>query len=208
MAGSANLPAELYADAAATFADLVGRVERLVDWSAPGLGTWDLRALVGHTSRALVTVLDYLDQPADAATIPSAEQYFALAARRSTDASAVAERGRRAGDDLGAQPALAIADLVARATTRVGVADPDAIVAVLGGGMRVREYLPTRTFEIVVHSFDIGAACGADVTFAPPVLEDVIALAGRIATAIGHGRTVLAALTGRRPLPSGFSIVT
>ena len=29
-------------------------------WDGPGLGEWDLRALVGHASRSLVTVLTYL----------------------------------------------------------------------------------------------------------------------------------------------------
>jgi hypothetical protein len=51
-----------YADAAATAADLVARIDEHL-WSAPGLGEWDLRALVGHTSRAMVTVLTYLDRP-------------------------------------------------------------------------------------------------------------------------------------------------
>lgn len=39
--------------AAATLADLVARVEHISDWTVPGLGVWDLRALVGHTSRAV-----------------------------------------------------------------------------------------------------------------------------------------------------------
>jgi hypothetical protein len=39
------------------------------------------------------------------------------------------------------------------------------------------------------------------------VLEDATVLAGRIAAAGGHGQTVLLALTGRRALPSAFSVV-
>jgi hypothetical protein len=73
--------------------------------------------------------------------------------------------------------------------------------------MRVRNYLPTRTFELVVHSFDIGTATGVDVTFSRAVLTDAAGLAMRIAIAAGEGRTVLTALTGRGPLPVGFSIV-
>ena len=29
-------------------------------WERPGLGEWDIRALVGHTSRSLLTVEIYL----------------------------------------------------------------------------------------------------------------------------------------------------
>ncbi len=34
-------------------------------WDRPGLGEWDVRALVGHTSRSLLTVEAYLARPAD-----------------------------------------------------------------------------------------------------------------------------------------------
>jgi len=64
-------------EAATTFADPVGNIDPSA-WSGPGLGVWDLRALVGHTSRALVTVLTYLDQPADTEAIDSPERYYAL----------------------------------------------------------------------------------------------------------------------------------
>jgi hypothetical protein len=100
-----------------------------------------------------------------------------------------------------------IANLVERVQTKVDDADPEAVIAVLGGGMRVRDYLRTRTFELVVHSFDISVASGIDVVFSPAVLADAVGLAGRIAVAAGHGRTVLTALTGRGTLPAGFSIV-
>ena len=33
-------------------------------WDRPGLGDWDVRALVGHTSRSLLTVETYLARPA------------------------------------------------------------------------------------------------------------------------------------------------
>lgn len=200
--------ATVYQEAAATFAKLVARVEGVADWSGPGLGVWDLRALVGHTSRALVTVLNYLDRPVDTETIDSPEQYYAMAARHATDAEAVAERGRRAGSDLGTHPAEAVADLVARARAKVDDADPDAVIAVLGGGIRVRNYLPTRTFELVVHSFDIGAASGVDVAVSSAALSDATELAARIAVATGAGRTALMALTGRQQLPAGFSVVS
>ena len=196
----------LYLDAATTFADVVADIDASA-WGGPGLGAWDLRGLVGHTSRALVTVLTYLDQPADVEAIDSPEQYYALAARQSTDADAVAERGRRAGEDLGPEPAEAVQHLVERVRRKVDAADPEALIAVLGGGMRVGNYLPTRTFELVVHSLDISAATGMDVPLSMPVLAHTAALGARIAVALGEGQVVLTALTGRRPLPAGFSVV-
>jgi hypothetical protein len=59
-----------FADAAEWFvrtAALVG--DR---WNRPGLGEWDLRALVGHTSRSLLTVEAYLARPAAAVDVASA----------------------------------------------------------------------------------------------------------------------------------------
>lgn len=199
--------ASLYSQAADTFVNLVTAIDDSA-WSGPGLGVWDLRALVGHTSRALITVLTYLDRPADAEAIDSPQQYYALAARQATESDAVAERGRRAGEELGPRPAEAVRELAKRACAMASAADPEALISVLGGGMRVRNYLPTRTFELVAHSYDISAATGIDATFASPVLDHTAALAARIAVALGEGRTILTALTGRNPLPEGFSIVT
>jgi len=199
--------ASLYLDAAGTFADVVSEIDHS-GLGGPGLGSWDLRSLVGHTSRALVTVLAYLDQPAEREAIDSAEQYYALAARQSTDSEAVLERGRRAGEDLGDAPAEKVRQLVDQVAARLDGADPDALIAVLGGGMRVGNYLPTRTFELTVHSLDIGAATGIDGRLSVPVLAHTAALAARIAVALGQGQAILTALTGRRPLPNGFSIVS
>jgi len=207
MTTPADDAAGLYFEAATTFADLVGTIDPSA-WNGPGLGVWDLRALVGHTSRALITVLTYLDQPADAEAIGSPERYYALAARQSTDAGAVAERGRRAGEDLGTDPSETVRDLVARVRREVGRADPEALITTIGGGMRVRTYLPTRTFELVVHSLDISAATGIDVAFSSRVLAHTTELAARIAVARNEGRTVLSALTGRQPLPGNFSVVS
>jgi len=73
--------------------------------------------------------------------------------------------------------------------------------------MRVGDYLPTRTFELVVHGADIAAATGLPVTFPRAVLAEAAALAARTAVELGRGAAVLAALTGRAALPPGFSVV-
>ena len=89
------------------------------DLSGPGLGDWDLRALVGHTSRSLVTVLTYLAQPADEVAVDSAAAYFALLGTSgATSGADVTARGVAAGEALGADPAAYVDDLLDRVTTR------------------------------------------------------------------------------------------
>jgi len=82
------------------------------------------------------------------------------------------------------------------------------LVTVIGGaGIRLHTYLPTRTFELAVHSLDIAGAVGISFTLPDDVLTEAVALAGRIAVATRQGETVLLALTGRAELPPSFSIV-
>ncbi len=193
--------------AAATVADLVGRIPDGA-WDGPGLGAWDLRALVGHTGRSLITVATYLAQRALAVDVATPEAYYVAVARAGgANTAAVAERGRAAGAALGADPAAAFRALVDDAAEALRRADDDDIVPTAVGGMRVAAYLPTRTFELAVHGADIAAATGLAVTFAPAVLADAAVLAARAAVGLGHGPVLLAALTGRAALPPGFSMV-
>jgi hypothetical protein len=53
-----------FRSAATAFADLVHAIPES-GWDGTGLGDWDLRALVGHASRSLITVSTYLRAPAD-----------------------------------------------------------------------------------------------------------------------------------------------
>ena len=62
-------------------------------------------------------------------------------------------------------------------------------------------YLPTRTFELAVHSLDIAGALGISLELPDDVLADALALASRITVASGRGSAVLLALTGRAGLP-------
>lgn len=197
-------------DAAATaFLSLVEQVP-LDQYAGPGLGAWDLRALVGHTARSFVTVADYLAERADAVVAESPVGYYAEVMRFAgqADDGAIAARGVAAGEALGADPVAALRASYADATAALdGLAGSDPVVPTIVGGMRVSDYLPTRTFELTVHSLDIAAAAGVD--FAPPraALAEVLALASATALELGHGVDVLLALTGRRPLPEGCSVV-
>jgi len=199
---------QTFALAAVGFSELVARLPT-DGWEGPGLGEWDLRALVGHASRALVTVETYLEQPADHEQLSTPEAYFVAAVSPGSggDPTAVAERGRQAGAALGEDPRRFVGELTERVLSRVqGVEDP--VIATLLGGMRLSAYLPTRTFELVVHSADIAASAGVQpVMFPIEVLSEVAALSARIAVGRGRGHELIQALTGRTPLAPGFSVV-
>jgi uncharacterized protein (TIGR03083 family) len=200
--------AAIFASAATAFAELVRDIPA-TKWDGPGLGEWDLRSLVGHTSRSLITVSTYLQTTAEREDIAGAVEYYVYAREFANNAGteAIVERGRQAGRDLGDDPAAAVDHLLAGALDDLsGAGDP--LITVIGGvGMRLSGYLPTRTFELAVHGLDIARATG--LTFAPPeeVLADAAALAARIGVAFGQGETVLSALTGRAALPEAFSVV-
>jgi hypothetical protein len=174
----------------------------------PGLGEWDLRALVGHASRSLVTVDTYLDQPADAVAVPNAPAYYlAIAGIGEADRDAVVERGRQAGLALGEDPAAHVRDLAERVFARLASYDASYLLTTIAGGMPLDEYLRTRIFELVVHGLDIAVASGVDPAFAEPPLIDAATLAAEVAVRSGRGRELLLATTGRQPLPGGFTIV-
>lgn len=195
-----------YAAAARAFADLVARLPATA-YDGPGLGAWDLRSLVGHTARALVTVRTYLDQPAEEAALDSAAEYLTRATGTgpATDPAAVLERGRAAGAALGDDPAAFVRDLVDEVLAKVAEFGDGYVLSTVAGPMRLVDYLPTRTFELVVHGLDIARAAGVEATYPEPVVTQAVTLAGQVAVRTGRGPDLLLALTGRQPL--GFSVV-
>ncbi|OBF29620.1 maleylpyruvate isomerase N-terminal domain-containing protein [Mycobacterium sp. ACS4331] len=198
----------VFESAARAFADLVREIPDST-WSGPGLGEWDLRSLIGHTSRSLVTVHEYLKSPADQEDIADAAGYYVhvRAASASLDPAQIVERGRQAGQALGADPVSTIDTLVEQALADIDAAG-DPLITVIGGvGIRLSSYLPTRIFELAVHGLDIAEA--ARVEFTPPsdVLTAATVLAAQIAVAFGDGPTVLRSLTGRAALPPRYSVV-
>lgn len=176
-------------------------------WDEPALGEWTVRDLVGHTSRAMVTVQTYLGRPASSIEVTSPADYFRLALASSGDPAAVAQRGRDAGAALGEDPASAVGEIAERVLAQVHAESGGTLLITPVGGMRLVDYLPTRTFELTVHTCDLALALGA-----PPDIPDVAAaetlrvLAGLASRAELAGPLLLAA-TGRRPLPVGFSVL-
>jgi hypothetical protein len=197
-----------FASAAHSFAALVHDIPA-DRWDGPGLGEWDLRALVGHASRSLITVSTYLAHAAEREDITTPQEYYAKVnpAALGISQAGIVERGRQAGRDLGDDPAATVDGLVSRVLDALSEAGNPLIQVIGGAGIRVHTYLPTRTSELAVHGLDIARA--VDISFPIPAdaLEEATALAARIAVAEGHGETVLLALTGRAELPAPFSIV-
>jgi uncharacterized protein (TIGR03083 family) len=177
-------------------------------WDSPALGEWTVRSLVGHTTRAILTVESYLllDDPGYP-NVPDAETYYARVYRDLTDPEAVAARGVEAGIWLGDEPARAIADAISRSTALVEAAPPERIVSIGGLGIELPEYLRTRVFELVVHSLDLSRATGIPHGQSPDAIAATLALAAGIAAARGDGELLLRALTGRDTLPADFTLV-
>ncbi|KAA1427492.1 maleylpyruvate isomerase N-terminal domain-containing protein [Nocardioides antri] len=180
----------------------------LVDdrWTQPGLGEWDIRSLVGHTSRALLTVETYLTRPAESVEVESAVEYY-QATKAIAGSPDVAARGREAGDALGPDPAAAVADIAARVLPLVTARDGSEVITTIVGGMRLRDYLPTRTFELVVHTADLATALGVSPEAPATPATQALELAARLAVAEGLAAPLLLAATGRQGLPAGFSVL-
>jgi uncharacterized protein (TIGR03083 family) len=193
-----------FADAAGWFVSTTALVGDR--WAEPGLGEWDVRALVGHTSRSLLTVEAYLARPAQTAEIPSAADYF-RATRAMAAGPAVAQRGRDAGDALGDDPASAVAEIAARVVPLVDAQDGGTLLTTIAGGMRLEDYLPTRTFELAVHTSDLARALDEPLDVPATSAVQALRLVTELAAGDGRAGPLLLAATGRTGLPPGWSVL-
>lgn len=203
---------DTYLAAADAFADLVVRLPA-DGWQAPGLGEWTRRDLLGHVvSSALRQVPEVLANPAGHQEILSPEGYWVLARAASADRYAAAvkashEDARRTGEGLGEDPADQVWHLIGEAAAALATVGDLDIVETAAGGMRVADWIPTRTFELAVHGLDLAAAADAPFQLPGDVLAESAAIAARVAVALGEGPLLLRALTGRTALPAAFSVV-
>ena len=175
-------------------------------WDRPGLGEWDVRSLVGHASRSLLTVEAYLARPAASVEVATAADYFRATSALAAGA-AVAERGREAGAALGDDPAAAVAEIVARVLPLVDARDGTELVTTIAGGMRLADYLPTRTFELGVHTADLATALGVQPDVPATAARQALRLVTELAVAGGVAGPLLLAATGRPGLPADFSVL-
>lgn len=195
---------DTFAEAAAWF---VAQAARVGDrWSQPGLGEWDVRALVGHTSRSLITVETYLQERAETVAVPTTSDYY-LACREIAQGRDVVQRGRDAGAALGADPVAAVAQIAQRVVALLGSHDGTEIVTTIAGGMRLADYLPTRVFELVVHTLDLATALGLPAEPPARAAAHALHLVADLAAADGRAAPLLLAATGRTALEQGFTVL-
>lgn len=189
-----------YLDTTDAVTELVSRV-RPEQLDGPGLGTWNLRSLIGHTSRAMSTVVTYLDQPVEKVTCEDAVAYYVWVAKGPDVNAEIARRGVEAGQVLTDHGEVITGFKAQGRAVRHALdsvpATSDPIIRTLAGGMLLSEYLPTRTFELIVHGFDIARAAGIAFAPHPGVVANTAALAARVGCALGHAETLIPALTGR-----------
>ncbi len=172
-----------------------------------GLGEWTVRDLIGHTSRALLTVEDYLDKETVAIQVTSPADYFRTALASIGDPAAVAQRGREAGAALGSDVGSAVQEIASRVLTRVNLTLADAVVATPVGGMRLIDYLPTRTFELTVHTCDLAVALDRPLDLPVDAATHSLTLLGELAAESGAAGPLLLAATGRSNLAAGFTVL-
>ncbi len=124
------------------------------------------------------------------------------------DAAAVTQRGRDAGAALGDDPSDAVMALATGVRQLVRESPDDAVVTTPVGAMRLVDCLPTRTFELTVHTLDLARALG----IRPPAalgtaVGGSLLLAAGIAAVLPDAADILLLLTGRGDLPAGLSVV-
>ena len=197
---------EAYESAAGLFVNTVEQVGA-TQWEQPGLGVWTVRDLVGHTSRALLTVELYLATPATQREVMQPVDYYLRAQAGHADPASVTARGREAGVALGPDPMATVRDIAARVLAQVKTASDAVLVGTPVGGMRLIDYLPSRIFELAVHTLDIAAALPVTVTLPAPVAAVALHLLADMALQPDKAAALLLAATGRRALPASFSVL-
>ena len=196
-----------FASAAAGFLEVVDGMDAGA-LDSPGLGVWDVRSLLGHTSRSFLTLEAYLrpDDPREVDLATSAA-YFVTARPVLADQTLVAERGRLAGVALGDAPTAAVREIAGRVLAVVDRTSDDCRVETPLGVMTLATYLPTRAFELTVHGIDLARATDQSI---PVGLVDAAVPAAELGAAMASPDKrveLLMAMTGRNGLGAGFSVL-
>lgn len=197
---------ETYLEAGKFFGSVVDKVD-IDGWEAPALGEWCVRDLTGHTYRSFTTVLSYSARPGDKVELERPVDYFLKAFEGLADPKQVAERGRAAGLEIIDDPKMMVRGFAMYVENKLDELSDDHIMATPVGGMRLIDYLPTRTFELMIHTMDLAIALG--VNDEPPEngMEATLQILGQLALHRGHAPRLILATTGRHVLPDGFSLL-
>ncbi len=197
-----TLPA--FREASDWFLSVLGRI-RPDQWDEPALGEWSVLELAAHASRAYATVADYLAPHGDI-DVGSAAEYFRLAMPDPAVNQAIAERGRVEARGLAADPVAAIEQRAADTFVLIEEAPVGSVCVSRGGTIALGDYLATRVVELSVHTLDLADSVGLEHAEPPPLAAHVaVSVLGALASSPSPS-VLLRALTGRVPLPRGFSV--
>ena len=197
---------ETYLEAGEFFGGVVDKVD-IDGWEAPALGEWCVRDLTGHTYRSFTTVLSYSAKPGDTVELERPVDYFLKAGEALADPKQVAERGRAAGLEIIDDPRLMVRGFAMYVKNKLEELSDDHIMATPVGGIRLIDYLPTRTFELIIHTMDLAKAVGVDDKPPEAGMEATLKILSQLAIHRGHAATLTLAATGRHGLPDGFSVL-
>ncbi len=197
---------ETYLEAGEFFGGVVDQID-IDGFEAPDLGEWCARDLIGHTYRAFTTILSYSATPGDKVDFERPVDYFLKVFEEHADPKMVAERGRAAGLEIIDDPKMMVRGFAMYVKNKLDELSDDCIMATPVGGIRLIDYLPTRTFELIIHTMDLAKAVG--VSDEPPEsgLEATMEILGQLALSRGHASNLILAATGRHGLPDGFSVL-
>ena len=197
---------DTYLEAGEYFASVVDQVD--VDgWDEPALGEWCVRDLAGHTYRAFTTVLSYSAAPDDKVEIERPVDYFLKVLGDNVGHKQVAELGRAAGLEIIDDPRMMVRGFAMYVKNKLDDLGDDHIMGTVVGGMRLIDYLPTRTFELIIHTMDLAKAVGVDAKPPENGMTATLEILGQIALYRGHASDLVLAATGRGGLPVGFSVL-
>ena len=174
------------------FLDIVSRVSS-DQWAEPALGVWNIKELVGHTSRAMTTVEQYATVGADRSGVGSSDE--------------VAQRGREAALALGEDPVSSVREIAERVVSLVNNLPTDHRVETPFGEQQLDVYLQSRVAELTIHSMDLADAINVSIDAPPKCLRESLYFLSDVAVQHGIAKDVAFALTGRKALANRFSLL-
>ena len=197
---------ETYLEAGEYFASVVDQVD-IDGWDEPALGEWCVGDLTGHTYRSFTTVLSYSDKPAEKVELERPVDFFLKAFESLADPKMVAEQGRAAGLEIIDDPRMMVRGFAMYVKNKLEELSDNHVMGMPVGGMRLIDYLPIRTFELIIHTMDLAKAVGVDDQPPENGMAATLEILGQIALYRGRASDLVFGVTGRGGLSDGFSVL-
>ncbi|MEQ1698480.1 MAG: maleylpyruvate isomerase N-terminal domain-containing protein [Ilumatobacteraceae bacterium] len=171
-------------------------------WDRPGaLGDWTTRELTAHALRAYITIEGYLEAPPNNdRVLADAAEYYAAALSDPSVHAGIATRARQAGRQL-IDPVGEAEATAERVLALVAATNDDEPVNSFAGQITLIEYLATRVVELGVHVLDLQRATGQMAELHPDTSAIVLSVLTQLASPV----PLILALSGRQPLPAGYT---